>query len=424
MIQALYTGVSGLQVSQRAMDVEGNNLSNLSTIGFRAQRVEFATLFDDAKNEVDPNGSIDSTVGIGSRVNATTTDLSMGALLDTESNTNLAIAGDGWFGVEDGNQRYFTRNGNFTFDVNRDLVMADSGMYVLGTIGKNINFNTQELTEEIDAIPLEDIKQQKKLRLPNTLTSPAKATENTSFFGNLGTEDTTRVMSAKIYDVDGNTLKLKLTFTKAKEQPEQGIKWNVKAVLTTKEEKEGDPIYATSDGDVTFNEKGALTKSTLTNIAYNGSNINIDLGKGFDGVTAIANVPVTASSKSDGHEKGELIGYEIAKDAEILATFTNGRQSSVGRVGVFHFQNDQGLNRISGSLFAESDNSGKAIIFKDQDGNNILGASVLNKKLENSNVKIENGLTQLIILQRSYQANGKIVTTADQMIQKALNMDA
>lgn len=424
MIQALYTGVSGLQVSQRAMDVEGDNLSNMSTIGFRAQRVEFSTLFDNAKKETDPQGSTDDVVGVGARVNATTTDLSMGELIDSELNTDLAIAGDGWFGVEDGNQRYFTRNGNFTFDVNRDLVMADSGMYVLGTIGKNIDFNKNILTKEIDEVPLEDIKQQQKLQLPDTLISPAQATQNVSFFGNLGTEDAARVISAKVYDAEGNIKKLKLTFTKAEEQPETGSLWNVKAVLTTKEENENDPIYATQDGKVTFDETGALINSTLTSINYNGTNINIDLGKEFDGVTAIANVPISGSSKSDGHQEGELVGYEISKNAEIIATFTNGHQSSVGKVGVFHFQNDQGLDRISGSLFAESDNSGKAIIFKDKEGNNILGTDILNKKLENSNVKMEDGLTQLIILQRSYQANAKSVTTADQMIQKALNMDA
>jgi flagellar hook protein FlgE len=131
---------------------------------------------------------------------------------------------------------------------------------------------------------------------------------------------------------------------------------------------------------------------------------------------------VTASSQSNGLEAGELVGYDINHNAEVIATFTNGRQVSMAKIGVFHFQNDQGLSQIDGSRFLESQNSGKPIFFKDANGNNILGASVINNKLESSNVSTEVGLTELIIFQRAYDANAKLVTTGDQMIQKALQM--
>ena len=121
---------------------------------------------------------------------------------------------------------------------------------------------------------------------------------------------------------------------------------------------------------------------------------------------------------------GFLVGYAINRNAEVIATFSNGLQSSVGKVAVYHFQNDQGLLRESGARFSVSNNSGEPLFFKDADGNNILGTNITNYQLENSNVRMEVALTELIILQRTYDSNSKSITTADEMMQKALNMDA
>ena len=97
-------------------------------------------------------------------------------------------------------------------------------------------------------------------------------------------------------------------------------------------------------------------------------------------------------------------------------------QSSVGKIAVYHFQNDQGLERVGSASFRESSNSGKPIFYQDAEGNNILGADVLNYQLENANVRLDTALTELIIYQRAFDANSKSITTADEMIQKALNM--
>jgi len=117
-------------------------------------------------------------------------------------------------------------------------------------------------------------------------------------------------------------------------------------------------------------------------------------------------------------------GYNLNEDGQIIASFNNGKQSSVGQIAIYHFQNDQGLNRLSGTQFSASSNSGKAIFYKDAENNNIIGTRLTTHQLEDSNVDITSGLTDLIILQRSYEANAKSITTADEMIQKALNMRA
>ena len=99
-------------------------------------------------------------------------------------------------------------------------------------------------------------------------------------------------------------------------------------------------------------------------------------------------------------------------------------QSSVGKVAVYHFGNEQGLQRAGGANFTQTDNSGGPFFYKDASGQNINGANVTNFNLESSNVRIDVALTDLIILQRSYDANSKTITTADEMMQKALQMDA
>ena len=420
MIQAFYSGISGIRAHQDAIDITSDNLANIQSIGYRGSGAEFASLFDDAKNTQTLTSSVDSTVGVGARVSATALDLSQGTLINSERNTDLAIVGDGWFAIEGAGERYFTRNGTFSFDSNRDLVTPD-GMYVLGTIGNNIDTTNNVLTKELSEIPLDDVTKQQKLKLPETLSYPPQPTTNIKFFGNIGTENETRVISAKAIDAQGNINKVRLAFKLDPTQPATGSLWDITATVTSNDEK---TTYSTATGQVSFDEAGGLISSTLTSIDNNGTPVAIDLGKDYSGVIAAANIPITGSSQSDGLQGGELIGYDINQNAEIVATFTNGRQSSVAQIGLFHFQNDQGLERVSGTLFKESSNSGKAFFFKDANGNNILGANVLNQKLEMSNVKMEAGLTELIIYQRAYDANAKSITTADQMIQKALNMDA
>ncbi len=420
MIQAFYSGISGIKAHQDAIDIVSDNLANVESAGFRASDAEFASIFEKAKNTTGLSSSVDSSIGVGTQVTATPLNLQQGTIQNSDRNTDLAIVGDGWFGIEGAGERYFTRNGTFGFDENRNLVTPE-GMYVLGTIGKNIDPIKNVLTEELSDVALGDVKKQEKLKLPETLDYPAQPTRNIEFFGNLGTQNETRVISAKAYDAQGNQNKVKLTFKLDPTQPEIGSLWDVTATVSS---LDGETVYDTKEGKVTFDETGALVNSTLTTVNNNGTPVNINLGKGYEGVIAAANIPISGSSTSDGAESGELEGYDINQNGEVVATFTNGRQSSIAQIGLFHFQNDQGLERISGTLFKESSNSGKAFFFQDEQGNNILGANILNQKLEMSNVQMDTGLTSLIIYQRAYDANAKSVTTADQMIQKALNMDA
>ena len=431
MIQGFYTGISGIQTHQYGIDVVADNLSNISTNGFRGYVAEFSSLFENYENTARAS-SVDSTVGVGSSVHATTMDESIGTLALTQRSTDLAILGDGWFGIQGEDEPIYTRDGSFVFDVNRDLVTSD-GYYVLGTMGNNIADGV--LTGDQVDIPLGDVKAQQKLRFPQELTYPITPTTEVDFFGNIGVEDTLRVISAEAIDAEGNRNSIRLELSKADPQVLPGSQWNIKATAQSREQDivfdaETNEttylpaeVYDTQFGSVSFDATGGLISTTLGSINNNGAAVSLSLGSAYSGIIS-SDGSFTASSSSNGKEGGDLLGYDINQNGQIIATFSNGEQSSIGSVAVFHFQNDQGLDRLSGTRFTESSNSGKPIFYKDANGQNILGTTLANFRIEGSNVEMAAGLTELIILQRSYDANAKSITTADEMLQKALNMSA
>ncbi|MEA1891692.1 MAG: flagellar hook-basal body complex protein [Campylobacterota bacterium] len=418
MAQAFYTGITGIQSNQVAIDVVSDNLSNISTIGYRGSEYEFSSMFESMIHTSTGTTSSNSSIGVGAQVNSTRLIQTNGSLLLSDKSTDLAIDGDGWFGVQGDGEPVYTRDGNFSFDANHDLVNLD-GFYVLGTMGGNIEGDI--LTHTLDEVELGEVTAQEKLRFPKFLVYPPEPTTLASFIGNIGIDDEMRTMGAGVVDPLNNKNHLKLTFTKSAEQPDLGTAWDI---VATTGSLDGETIYDTKTGTVNFSSSGALISNTLTTIDNNGSEVTIDLGDEFNGVIATSNMDITSSSIADGTIGGDLLGYDINRNAEVIATFSNGMQSSVGKLAVFHFQNDQGLERLNGSKFTESSNSGKPIFFRDASGQNIIGTNVVNFKLEDSNIEMSYGLTELIILQRSYDANSKSITTADQMMQKALNMDA
>ena len=415
MTQAFYTGINGIKTHQYGIDVISDNLANINTTGFRGYSAEFSSLFEEALNTDSNKSSINSSVGVGARLNGVVMDEGVGVLELSERSTDLAIMGDGWFGIQGEGKPLYTRDGSFMFDKNRDLVTAD-GYYVLGTIGANIKDGI--LTEQLSEVELGEASTQQMLQMPKSLEFPVQPTTKVKFYGNLGVDDEIRVMSAKAVDPQSNNNSIRLEFSKVDPQVLPGSQWNV---VATAESLDGETIYDTKSGVVEFDYAGALVSSTLPTIDNNGSSVEVDLSTGFSGITSIKG-EFAASSSSNGIQAGELLGYDINKNAEIVATFSNGMQSSVGAIAVYHFQNDRGLDRVNGSRFSESTNSGKPIFFQDENGKNIIGTEISNFLLEGSNVKMEVGLTEIIIMQRAYDANSKCIKTADEMIQKALSM--
>ncbi len=418
MLQSIYAGVSGLQSFQTGIDVLANNIANVNTVGFRGSSTEFSNLFEQHFAS-GTTGSSTRQVGLGTRVSATALDLHTGSYLNTDNNADLAIIGDdGWFGLAGpNNEQFFTRAGNFHFDPfttgsgTSVRLVSEEGYFVTGTLGNNTGGSV--LSPVIDSLELGSVSAQGALIFPADLQYPVQPSTQADFFGNLGVDPVTQVLSATVISPNSERNNLRLVFNQTTPQPASGTSWDV---VATTQSADGTVIYDTQNGVVTFDETGNLIRSTLTSINNDGAPVAINLGTGLDGVLSNSGPTVAGAATVDGNLGGDLLEYTVNRRGEVVSTFTNGLQSVVGRVAIYHFQNDQGLEAISGNRFKVSDNSGKPIFYAQNNG------ELLSATLENSNVRLETALTELIIMQRSYDATAKTISTSDQMLQKALNM--
>lgn len=231
---------------------------------------------------------------------------------------------------------------------------------------------------------------------------------------------------APIVTPKGKKHTLSINFTKKIPQTTEGTAWD--AIVTISDEKK--KVVETQKGTMTFSKTGGILSSSIENIKNGTSQINFNTGNtkaskngGFDGITAISSETYGKKNiETDGHIAGELTKYQVDKNGYIMAIFDNGETSSVARIPVFHFQNDQGLSRVGGDYFQQSGNSGNAIFYTNKDGEAIPGTSFATKYLETSNVSLATALTEVIVMQKAFDASSKSITTSDQMIQKAINM--
>jgi len=431
MIQSIYAGVSGLQSFQTGIDVLANNIANVNTVGFKGSTTEFSNLFE---QEVSQTSNITpGQVGLGVRVSATALDLDTGSFTQTENATDLAIAGDGWFGLTGlGGDEYFTRAGNFNFEPysvdgpiappfypydqprNEEVRLTNpEGLLVTGTLGNNTNNGVLSPVIDVLELDLANVESQSPLSFPANLSYPVEPSTQADFFGNIGIDNTPQVVSAEVISPQSERNNLRLVFTQTNPQPAVGTSWDVTA---TTETSNGSVVYDTQTGVVTFDESGALSSSTLGSIDNNGAPVLMNVGQGFSGIISNNGPSVVTSATVDGSLAGDLINYTVNRNGEVISTFTNGKQSVVGKVAIYHFQNDQGLEAVSGTKFRVSDNSGKPIFYTQDNG------QILSNTLETSNVTLETALTELIIMQRSYDATSKTISTADQLLQNALQM--
>ena len=444
MTQGYYAGITGIQTHQYGLDVIADNLANTATTGYKSTATEFSDLFSKVLNS-DITTPTSDDIGYGVKLQATSFQFQQGALMPSDRFNDLALEGNGWFGVMTTNEKqFYTRDGSFSFDTYQQtpgdinststrLVTGD-GMFVTGTMLTNFAYDGAFDYGDFDSNgttgayvvnnPLNDaaltgVDKQGMLEFPTRLAYPVVPTTETSFFGNLGVEDQSRTISADVISADNEINRLKQTFTKSAVQPSEGVSWDVVANVTS---NDGSVIYDTKNGQALFGESGALTSFDITSMDNDGTTVSVDLGVGYSGVISIDGVGVSGSSRSNGVSGGTLTKYGINQNGVIVADFSNGRQSAIGRIAVYHFQNDQGLNREGGTYFQESSDSGKPLFWTDANGNAISGAIVRSGNLEASNVRVDVGLTDMIIMQRAYQANSKTITTVDEMIQKALSM--
>lgn len=175
-------------------------------------------------------------------------------------------------------------------------------------------------------------------------------------------------------------------------------------------------VLEDSSWTATYENNSLDMTSPLTTSAYN------ILNSGFDGITSNTSSDKATVVNKDGYVEGLLKNYGMDGNGNVIAEFDNGRSAVVSKVAIYHFQNDQGLENVSSTLFRASANSGNALFYTDANDINILGSAIYSNKLEGSNVSMATALTELIILQKSFDSSAKCITTSDEMIQNAINM--
>lgn len=415
MLQSFFNSISGVKSHQFGMDVTSNNIANVNTYGFKGSDAEFKNIFAKAAADRQSSTTTDQ-IGLGSTAQTTALDTKQGTFENTDRAFDLAIGGDGWFNVAPGQgeneqQSFYTRDGNFSVNADGFLVNS-SGYFVQGITADNITPD-DVINPNVEIDPQSE--QTGPIRIPTQLTYPPTPTDEVTLRKNLAHGTTQQSQSIGIVTPQGERTNLDLEFSYDEtDQPANGTRWNYSASV---EGSDDDP----TTGALDFDTAGGLIGDTVLDINNFGQNMTVDLGGGFDGVISTTGEVSTAVT-ANGRPEGNLDNYRVDQDGNVVASFDNSNSAYIGKIPLYHFQNDQGLDKEGENLFQASANSGDPTRFETESGKSAFGSKILSHKLENSNVQLSQSLTNLIVYQKAFDANSKGITTSDQMIQTAINM--
>lgn len=403
MMRSLFSCVAGLRNHQLKMDVIGNNIANVNTIGFKKSRVTFQdTLSQTIRGATSPRGNMGGSnpqqIGLGVAVSTIDVLHTQGSSETTGKITDLMIDGDGFFIVGDGRNNFFTRAGNFDFDRDGNLVNPD-GLLVMGWMADNTgNINTM--------LPIG------RINIPRGKSIQPRATTSAVYVNNLDSGmavDSYWDTILPVYDSQGNEYAVTIRFTK------RGVNtWDVTTTTAGFTLPPGLQITFKPDG--TFNSVvGGPAVLTATPPGVNPIRVNLD----FSQMTQFASPCTARYNTQDGYTSGVLEGYSIDTAGVITGRFSNGLTQKLAQVALANFNNPAGLLKMGGNLYAYSNNSGDPQIGPaGTGGRGDIGPG----KIEMSNVDLSEEFTQMIITQRGFQANSRIITTSDEMLQELVNL--
>lgn len=512
MMRSLYAGVSGIKVHQTRMDVIGNNIANINTVGFKSSRTTFADVLSQtqsgASEPSETRGGISPRqIGLGVAVASIDLLTADGSPQSTGKNTDVALSGNALFVLNNGGQTVYTRDGAFEFDAEGNYVLPGSGYKVQGWNGIDGTITTNALPEDIN------------VRAGKTM--PANATTTVSYNGNLNASDliitnisyvprggnatnatngvfidgntnimatltlsdgsTRRVTSgyyevgysipvttvASVYDAEGGTHSVTLLLDRKQDATDNewrmylsptgknadgtdmtaadiaaitappetvyidtsGSSVTIPANTTGSADTNGQfckSIYFNSDGSLKTADNGNantnVTQDATTTLGFTAANgigatTPQQVTVNFSGLTQYSG-NTSASPTTDGNAYGILQSISIDSSGVIKGTYTNGVIQDEAQIAVAQFVNFSGLTKVGTSTYQESNNSGQANV-KTVDA---LGVSITPSALEMSNVDLANEFADMIVTQRGFQSNSKIMTVGDEMLETLINM--
>lgn len=454
MMRSMFSGVSGLRAHQAKMDVIGNNIANVNTVGYKGQTVTFQEVFSQTiRGAGSPDtsgrgGTNPQSIGLGVNVAAMDVIHTQGSTQRTDNPTDLMIDGNGFFVVSNdgGQNRYYTRAGNFSVDVNGNLV-TPGGLKVLGLDGSPIVIDKSKtmIANPSGPAPVTPAT------VPPTPITAFKGDE-WSLQGNINVNDKSYTTTMTVYDSLGATHKVTVNFgDKVESASTPGVYYRPVTVVQV-----GDPnatpvvpdvtvfptagnVYAFFNTDGTFNQLTTDTAGTTPvaasfNIELNypgANNIVLPITQAivapattaksalFADVTSNNALSNISGTQKYGNAPGSIDSFNISAKGDVEATYTNGKKSVLATIALAGFDNPAGLRKMGSNLFVATSNSGD-----ERMGNPGSGSfgTLAPGALEMSNVDLSQQFTEMITTQRGFQANSRIITTTDEMLQELVNL--
>ena len=449
MMRSLYSGVAGLKTHQTRMDVIGNNIANVNTTAYKSQSMTFSDLMyqtTQAASGANPTTGVGGTnarqIGLGAKTSAIKTAITtQGASQTTNDPFDIMITGDSFFIVNNGQNNYFTRDGSFYVDGAGNLAMTSTGSNVMGW---------QVDPNDASAIKQDTVSALRVMTTEN-MTYPPEATKSARISGIIDKKDTNvnaaagKIMNLEFYDNQGYKYTAKLsvhstttdgTFTVQLDdildsKGKTVLADKTKASLQQKGANLTDTFLEFNTTNGSFKNVGTAggTESTLTLHFDTGTfpsftDITIDFSKcsnlNHNGSSTVSPIRGDAKENGAGRKVGEMSGIEIHKDGMIYANYDNGCSRLLGQIAVATFANASGLAKEGDNLYSATQNSGDF----DGIGTDITtGGGYMNTGvLEMSNVDLSSEFTEMITTQRGFQANSRIITVSDTLLEELTNL--
>jgi flagellar hook protein FlgE len=307
----------------------------------------------------------------------------------------MAIQGDGFFMVNSGGQQFYTRAGDFTFDQTGSLVTPD-GAIVQGWVANNAGVVSNNSTPT-------------NLTLPLSITMAATQTSAATIAGNLPAGSAAGVVaspsSVTMFDPQGTQVPITFTYTSL-----GGNQWTMNAMS-------GATTLATTT--LSFNGSGQLTSATPVTMDLSGAGLSATTAVDVSGMTEYAGQATAQVLNQNGSGPGSLASFSIGQDGVVTGIFTNGLKQSLGQVALATFTNPGGLQKVGDTMFQATVNSGQAQIGTPTTGSH---GAIASGAVEMSNVDLGQEFTQLIVAQRGFEANSKVIKASDEILQDLVNM--
>jgi flagellar hook protein FlgE len=408
MMRSMFAAISGLKNHQTFMDVVGNNIANVNTTGFKQSRVTFQDILSQtlrgASGPQGGRGGVNAEqIGLGVLVSGIDTIQSQGTLQSTGKSTDMAIQGDGYFVMSDGKTNSFTRDGAFDLALDGTLASASSGLHVLG-------WQANPLTGVVNTtVPPTNVA------VPIGAGMTGKASTTLSIEGNLdsnnlGGATNAVTLSSTVYDAQGNAVPITFTMTKSAANT-----WSVVPTTTA-------PNSVAGNSTITFSGAGKVASGgtgTLVLTLANGASSTQSVSVDFSQMTQLASAPSDLSSNTDGASAGSLTSFIVGQAGDITGVYSNGFKQPLGQIAMASFSNPSGLVKEGGNLFSASANSGTANIGTPASSGR---GQIATGFLEGSNVDLAQQFTNMIMAERGFQANSKVITTSDEILQDLVNL--